>query len=276
MINDLNLNLLSGGFYYCDPLWSSEITGRDRCYKIYIPVNGEACVVMGGKKHSLVPGNVYFLNGFNLDRQYCSSFMEIYWIHFVPESILLKYFLNKFPGFYSWNLEESHIKESDYSIIPKLFDNPFSQKNNFSANASLGLTCKVISIIFFLISDIMDKQSVEINEQSFKIYLKLKPAIEFINNNFNKNISLKEMAKQINLNHIYFHRLFKSNFKISPLEYLLEKKLNTARRYLTETGLSIQEISDELGFCNQFYFSKMFKKHFDMSPSKYRTYEVVP
>lgn len=276
MIDDLNLNFRSGGFHHCTHLWDSYASGRDHCYKLYIVMKGTATLVIDGNQLILRPKSVYLINGFNIERQFCDEFMDVYWIHFTPESLFMNYYLSKFSSFYEWTFEDIRLQESDYSAIPKLFEYPFSEENNFSSNSSLGLICKIASFILSLLSDILVQHSEQICEESFKAFLRLKPAIEFINNNYHTNITLENIAKQVNLNPIYFLKLFKSSFKITPLEYKMEIRLNKACRYLNETDLSIQEISDALGFCNQFYFSKMFKKHFQEIPSKYKIKKQIP
>lgn len=276
MINNLSLFLLSGGWHHCTTSWNSKSSSRDHCYKLYIPVSGEATLLIGGKTCLLQPGNIYFINGFRLVEQFCDNCMDIYWLHFIPESLLLNYFLNINLDFYSWKLDDMKLRETDYYMLPSLFENPYSEENIPSLNASFGGTCSITAIILLLIADLAEKQYIIFNEEAYQVYLRLKPAIDFLENNYNKPITLKDIAGQIYLNPIYFHRLFKSYFKITPLEYLLAKRLNMACRYLNEKDLSIREISDSLGFCNQFYFSEIFKKRFGASPSKYRKHKNIP
>ena len=53
-------------------------------------------------------------------------------------------------------------------------------------------------------------------------------------------------------------------------EYILKVKMDKACRYLSETNMTISEISDHLGFSSQRYFSTAFKRSTDKSPSEYR------
>lgn len=115
-----------------------------------------------------------------------------------------------------------------------------------------------------------------IDNISYGDYEKLKPAVDFINDNYNKTLRLEEIASKTYLNPIYFLRLFKQNFKITPHQYILKKRLDEAGSMLRRTNLSINDISQRLGFCNQFYFSKMFKNHFGKTPSQYKHSKLLP
>lgn len=53
-------------------------------------------------------------------------------------------------------------------------------------------------------------------------------------------------------------------------EYILKVRIDMARRYLSETGMTIAEISDKLGFSSQRYFSTAFKRATGLSPSEFR------
>ncbi len=276
MISDLNLNLQSGGFHHCTAAWSAGASARNRCYKLYIPVKGEAFLVMNDRTWTLRPGHAYLINGFNIQRQVCRDFMDVYWVHFFPESLFFNYCLSSITDFCSWRIEDIPLKEDDYALIPRLFENPGSEDNRVAPNASLALTCKITSILLDLIGDLVECRGGEVSEESYKLFLRLKPAIDFMNSNLGRKLTLKEISGQVNLSPVYFQKLFKAKLNITPYEYLLEKRLYAARRCLSETDRSISEIADALGFCNQFHFSRTFKRYFLESPSRYRTQHSVP
>lgn len=284
MIQDLNLILLSGGWHHCTPAWSMKtgavpdhgLSGLDACYKLYFPVNGAATLTVGGETRLLEAGKVYLFNGFRLEEQCCADFMDVYWLHFIPESLFFNYFLNNNLAIHAWKLTDLSWREDDCALIPSLFENPFGAENTPAPNASFGVTCKVTAMILHLIGDLVDRHLLVFDEEVYQAYLRLKPALDYMEANYANPIGLKDIAAQVYLNPIYFHRLFKSCFRITPQEYLLAKRLNTACRYLNEKSLSIREISEALGFCNQFYFSEMFKKRFGASPSKYRRHQNIP
>lgn len=69
-------------------------------------------------------------------------------------------------------------------------------------------------------------------------------------------------------NHII--RIFKEKYGVTPYKYFIDKKIRTAKLYLRNTNLSVEEISNKLGFTDPHYFSAYFKSLNGISPGKYR------
>jgi AraC-like DNA-binding protein len=65
-------------------------------------------------------------------------------------------------------------------------------------------------------------------------------------------------------------RLFKRQFKVSPIYYVIQKRIAHACSLLTETALPLKQISQAVGYDDPFYFSRMFKKMMGVNPTEYR------
>lgn len=89
-------------------------------------------------------------------------------------------------------------------------------------------------------------------------------------NLYNPNLSVGFIADQIHLSVNYLRNLFKEYVGESLSDYIKKEKLNLICKLLTDTELSLNEISDQLGFTTKNYFFTFFKKHLDMTPSEYR------
>lgn len=83
-------------------------------------------------------------------------------------------------------------------------------------------------------------------------------------------ITLNDWARALNLNPVYFGRIFKRETGLRPMEWLNQRRLQMACQYLSGTRKSVAEIADACGFDNQFYFSRVFRRHFGQSPLQYR------
>lgn len=275
-MENLNLVLLSGGYYHCTSAWNAEPFGKEHCYKLYFPVEDSACIFSDGQWHPLHAGNAYFINGFMLDKYRCDEYMKVYWLHFIPESQFLSIYLNNLKPVYCWSKEELSTVHIDYKRIPSLFDNPYSSDNRLLEISSLSLTCYINSMVLHLLSDMSEKQESDLLNVSYDLYFKLEAAIEYIKNNYEKNLKLEEMAQKCFLHPIYFQRLFKKCFKITPNNYLTMVRLQEACRILLKTDMPIKDIAQNTGFCNQFYFSKVFKSHFRKTPLEFRNSKLSP
>ena len=93
---------------------------------------------------------------------------------------------------------------------------------------------------------------------------------EFIDNNINKEITRKMLEDAVHLNRDYLNRLFKKETGVSLAEYIVEKKMETAKELLVMTDLSVGEVGYWVGYENFSYFSRYFKKITGDSPASYR------
>lgn len=93
----------------------------------------------------------------------------------------------------------------------------------------------------------------------------------YLNIHFRENITLDKLSELTFLNKYYLSHEFKKYSGMSPIEYLLTKRLTEARKLLATTDLSISQISSIVGFGTSSYFSQYFKKSVGISPSEYRT-----
>lgn len=110
------------------------------------------------------------------------------------------------------------------------------------------------------------------NDRINSISSSLKPAIEYIYNNKNENISIEHMANICHISSSYFSRLFVKETGEKFSIYLRKLKIKWAKSLLEETDMNINEISEELGFSETGYFIKIFKKYEGLTPAVYRKY----
>ena len=94
-------------------------------------------------------------------------------------------------------------------------------------------------------------------------------ALAYIQSNY-ANAKISGVAKYIGINRSYLSNLFRQRIGISPQEYLMQWKLEMARKMLLETDAPVQDISSRVGYENPLTFSKIFKANFGVSPRTYR------
>jgi len=99
---------------------------------------------------------------------------------------------------------------------------------------------------------------------------KLYRAIETIHDNFNRDISLAEIAANVGISPYHFARLFKQSTGLAPHQYLLELRIERAKALLSETTLPLAEIAYLLGFADQSHFTAAFRRLTRATPKAYR------
>ncbi len=104
-------------------------------------------------------------------------------------------------------------------------------------------------------------------------YMEKKPiarAIDYIHANYQSGLSLHELAQVANLSPYHFSRVFKTEVGKTPMEYMIDVKINHAKELLRAgRGKSITEICFESGFNNLSHFSRTFLKKVRITPTAF-------
>lgn len=95
-------------------------------------------------------------------------------------------------------------------------------------------------------------------------------AVCYMKKNYNRDISLEEVAKAGNVSAGYLSKLFKTEMQVGFLEYLTQLRLKESEKLLAQSSLSIKEIALSVGYPDEKYYSKLFKKTTGIKPSEYR------
>jgi len=258
-----NVNILMGGEYTGGPEWNKKASQVDKCFKIYYLIDGEANIESYGTEYKLIKDSVYFINGYSIDSQVCITFMKVGWLHFVHKSIFLNYILK-----HSTCIVELDSKSfSSFSGTFKSLNDFFS--GNLDQPEERSVRIEIHSLIQYAIAQVFRSLHPEVvagNEE----FNRLLPAMQYINNNFSKNLRLESIASVCNLSPNHFHRLFTETFKDTPFKYVEKQRMNEAVRMLVYTNVPVKEIAYSTGYNDEAYFSRVFTKIHKYSPANYR------
>jgi len=94
--------------------------------------------------------------------------------------------------------------------------------------------------------------------------------IDYMSYYYMEDISLSYLSTVMHISPAYISKIFKEETGSSPIQYLIEIRLEKAKSLLVSSSLPIQEIAEAVGYKDAYYFSKLFKKYYDLSPSAYR------
>ncbi len=101
-----------------------------------------------------------------------------------------------------------------------------------------------------------------------ELYRRILISKEYIDNHFIQEISIATLSKESRISEYHFYRNFKLIFGLSPLQYIIRKRLQHGSNLIKVHRTSITETALLCGFTDVYSFSKAFKKHFGHSPSK--------
>ncbi|EEI85233.1 transcriptional regulator, AraC family [Anaerococcus lactolyticus ATCC 51172] len=129
------------------------------------------------------------------------------------------------------------------------------------ANATA--TTLVINLLRKYRKDITIKRDKKVNRQID--YIK-----SYIDSNYSEDIKLEDLSAMAYMNKFHLISEFKQSYRITPIEYLILKRIEIAKSLLISTNHSMEEISAMVGFNSQSYFNQVFKKKAGQTPSQFR------
>ena len=89
-------------------------------------------------------------------------------------------------------------------------------------------------------------------------------------NRYSGGLSIDDIAEKSNISEVYFRRLFKEKYGISPVQYINNRRIKLAKDLLVKDEMTINEISQVCGFSDLYSFSRAFKKKVGTAPSQYK------
>ena len=253
-ITDNYLEINSCGYQNTLPDYTVVRRNGRMDYHILLINNGQCKVYHNGKSYRLTKGNLVVYAPFEKQEYSFKSKSSTLWCHFsghIVEELLKS--CNISSGVYFLSPNKSIL--DSYTRLIQQFSLP--NKKQFANVALLEL--------IYNISDAINSST----EQKTTSDIIL-PILAYINANYNKQISLDELANKSGYSKSRFSHIFSETVGSSPIKYQNDIRLKNACEMLTSSNLSIAEISRICGFSDPLYFSRIFKRKHNTSPTHYR------
>lgn len=186
--------------------------------------------------------------------------------------------------------EEQMIGKTDYDFFPRHLADQYVEEDRQVMNSKVPLPNQVWlvpnhvgQLKWFLSTKIplfaVDGQAIglagtmrdfERAESIVQPYQELEEVLAYVLNNFAEKIEVRKLAALVHLSVSQFDRKFKSLFQMTPQQYILRVRINSACQALTGGNENVAQIALRTGFYDQSYFTKQFRKHMGMAPLAYR------
>lgn len=197
------------------------------------------------------------------------------------------------PWSYSWVAFNGLNAETYINRTTLSMDNPILQCDNeqliqncfnemFEASSmTKSSDIRLMSSLYAFLAIIVEESNGIKNENIMKAHINhtnlsdayIRESIEFIETNYSRRITIKEVAGHVGLSTKYLSKLFGKYIEISPQSYLVNLRMEKAAELLKKSSLSIVEISNSVGYRDPLLFSRIFKKYKGIAPKNYRTNE---
>ena len=205
--------------------------------------------------------------------QPCQEDTGFYWLHFYTtaqwkQSEKASRFVSKLP------IPEQHYHQCSYTLhLPKhavikepevlfeLFQNILDSTVRDNGTDIWKTEELFLRFLRFIENVGMHKDRLTLLAEQIQIYLE---------NHLAEPVTNQSLEEYFHLHRNYLAKAMKETFGKTPLEVLMEMRLEYARQYLLRTDYDIRKISKLVGFSSEIYFSNCFKKYMEISPKNYR------
>ena len=92
----------------------------------------------------------------------------------------------------------------------------------------------------------------------------------YIDANYKESLTLDDLSRVVHINKYYLAHAFKDEYGVSPINYMISRRIEESRYLLWETDMSLSQIARILGFSSASYFSQSFRRAEGVSPIEYR------
>ena len=242
---------VAAGEFNCNRDYSVVRTYYDSILALYVS-EGSITLVQDGAELKACSGELLLVDCYRPHKYYTSSFAHTLWVHFDGSQSRAWFEEIRLQKGQKINCGEN-IADSIKSIIGCIK----------SGESEYDISSNLYSMLCSLL------KSDEIHSENDKTD-RIKAVIEFINANYDKDVTVDEMAGLAYMSTSYFSKAFKENTSFSPYDYLLDVRLGKAKEMLIKTKLSISEIAYKTGFNSTSNFIYFFKKETGVSPLKFR------
>ncbi len=258
-----DLCLIHCGHQKCPPGYTYDQKIPNE-YHLHFVLNGKGTLIVNGKTHHIKKGNIFL----------------------IPKDVTINYYADmEDPWEYMWVTIDGEKSATYLEYAGLTVDNPVIVSSipisTYLPTIGKILDSNVLTIanevrrigyLYELLSSLIEAQNANKSKErrydySSEIYVE--HALQYISSNY-ANVKVNDIANYIGINRSYLTCIFKKELQVSPQEYLINYRFQKAAELVKSTNLSIQDISNQVGYENPFTFSKMFKSIHGVSPKKYR------
>ena len=264
--NFIDLGMFQCGREACTPCHSFGPVTRNH-YLFHYVLSGTGTLMADDAKgitqtYSVRSGQGFLIFPEQITTYYADqhSPWEYSWIEFdglrVKEALSLTDFSINHPIYHphSKDLQEQMVKEMNYIIShPK--------ESSFHLLGHLYL---------FFDYFIQSAKSTRLTQSSKMSDYYIQEAIHYMEQNFQNDISIEEIAAVCGINRSYLGKIFRNSIGRSPQEFLMNYRMVKATELLKLTTLSIADIGTAVGYGNPLHFSRAFKNIYGVSPREWR------
>ena len=236
--------------------------------EIILVLSGEIKARVNNVEHIVYPGEILFVNSSELHETESNNKNEIEAITILLSYEFMKKYYPEIDSYYFDLDEREDVSKEIKTLMIKCAEEYKKKGELYELKVSM-LLMELFKILIENCKIKREKKNVVIQEE--KSIENVKKAIAFMEDNYELNLCLNDIAYEIGMAPTYFERFFKKNTGETFYSYLNKIRLYYSYKELINTEYSITEIALNNGFANVKSFIEVFKKEYNMTPGKYRS-----
>lgn len=241
---------LVAGRFVCDENYLVKREAYDSILALYV-ISGSMTLKQGETTFKASSGELLLVDCYEKHEYYSSTFTKTLWVHFDGSNSRKWFELIKEKK--GQKISPHH--ECAESII-NIINGINSQIDEYEqSNLVYSLLCNISK------SDDFSQKSIPESVALAKGYIK---------SNLGRDITVDEISSHVHLSASYFSKIFKEATGFSPYAYLLNQRIETAKKLLIQSHKSVELISSETGFGSVANFIYCFNQKMNMTPLKFR------
>lgn len=228
-------------------------------YLIHYVIKGKGVLKINTKEYSVSAGESYIMfPGIPIDYTAdAEDPWEFCWVGFNGNDAKL---LVSASGFSAKN---PIIKHKNPELVHKCIMSIYEARGNARDTVVM-----MSAYLYFLFAELI-KEAPQRPEKISEVLFQ--DACAYISENYKQDISIEDIAKAMNVSRSNLYRNFIEYIGVSPKQHLAEFRVHTACKLLSNTSMSIKEITTEIGLKNPQHFDVVFKKIMGISPTEFRS-----
>lgn len=249
-----------------------EVMHTHDFYEIVLVENGSGRHVTGTRIKPIFHGDIFLIKPGQAHTYEEIKKLKIINILFLPEAMNFPFYdLKDIPG-YKYFFESDTTSEHSLNLDAEQLNTVneiILEMRHHQQNPVAGYKYFIHLCFMRLVGAICSSYSAHSISQKTDVS-KLIRVFRFIEHRYQEKIQMDELAAIVNMSSSALLRAFSKEMKETPINYLVNLRLEKAAKMLRETHESITQISYSVGFHDSNYFSKMFRRKYSCSPREYR------
>lgn len=161
-----------------------------------------------------------------------------------------------------------YLSERQTAFLAELFDMLIKEREKKLICNDTVFGCEMITMLNFVAENCVKDGSFEAVAQ--ELPSEIMKAVEYINDNYGKPMSLEDVSQAVSLDKFYFSHLFKKYTGVTVMQHICGVRAECAHRLLNMTDMSVEQIAQASGFGSYINMERAFKKKYNMTPIQIR------